>query len=306
MYGRMQFADFVVSSALQALSRSLLRIGEQNDQLQPGDEKALIQTAERLMSLWQMVQWSVGKLHFARAQADLREIIELSTGNRKPEVAAAERILDKAEGKSRRILGEIVLELSTGSAVPQSPDRLNALLQAESRRWRELGAIRQIDRDDLVDHGMLRAFNKARDLNGKLDRNLKSDAGRPVSAKRLMRAGRWVRHSVNHLELLRPALSETGRTRRWHLNRLATKLDEQWALERFARLTVVVEAKPKASARLGKLLQAERRRLEKQRSKLSIGAFAGNEKSYRIEVVEAVDQLALEAITLLPLQKEIG
>ena len=186
MYGRMQFADFVVSSALQALSRSLLKLAEQNGQLQPGDEKALTATAERLMSLWQMVQWSVGKLHFTRAQADLREIIELNAANRNPEAAAAERMLDRAEGKSRRMLGEIILDLSSPGVPPQSPDRLNALLQAESRRWREISAIRQIAQEDLVDHGMLRAFGKARDLNGKLDRNRKPDPGRQVSAKRLM------------------------------------------------------------------------------------------------------------------------
>jgi hypothetical protein len=296
VYGRMQFADFVVSVALQSLSRGLLKLSETHGPLAPGDEKALLQMAERLLSLWQMVQWSIGKLQFERAQQDLKEIVAMCGRGRKPEVAAAERLLERAEGKVRRTVGDMVAELSGPALSEVSRERLGVLLQAESHRWRETLSLRSIDQLDLVDHGILRAFTKGRQLSAKLD----GMSGKTASAKRLMRTGRWVRHSVNHLELLRPALSESGRTRRWHMNRLSTKLEEQWSLERFARAARQSTQRPKAAARLAALIEAERKRLDKQRGKLAIGAFAGGDTAFRGEVVDAVAQLGLETITLLP------
>lgn len=312
MYGRMQFADYVVSWALQALSRSLQKVSDAGrpevgdpdsySRLKPGDLKALTQTAERIFSLWQMMQWSVGKVEFKRAQADLKQIIELTTGVRIPEQLAAERLLERAEGKAVRLLEDIALALAEDDAEPPLiRDRLSELLQAESTRWREYALLRQIEEDALVEHGMLRAFEKALEQTGRLN-EISSESGARASAKRLARTGRWVHHTVNHLELLRPALSETGRTRRWHLTRLAAKLDEQWALEKLARTTVVMELRPKASARLGKLMSTQRKRLETQRRKLSLGAFAGGPSAYRKEVVEAVAELRLEQVTLLPLE----
>ena len=310
MYGRMQFADFVVSWALQALSRSLQKVsdtsrsglGEAGAELKPSDLKAISQTAERLFSLWQMMQWSVGKVEFKRAQADLKQIIELAAGDRLPERLAAERLQERAEGKTERLLGDIIATVTEQEEAAVSVrDRLGELLQIESTRWREYALLRQIDEEALVDHGMLRAFEKARSLTGRLN-EISSDSGRTASAKRMLRTGRWVHHSVNHLELLRPALSETGRTRRWHLNRLAAKLDEQWALEKLARTAVVMELKPKASARLGKLINSQRKRLETQRRKLSLGAFAGGSDGYRQEIVAAVAELRLEQVTLLPME----
>jgi len=320
VYGRMQFADFVVSWALQALSRSLQKVSDANrvdgaaidSGLKASDLKALTRTAEQIFSLWQMMQWSVGKVEFKRAQADLKQIIELTAGDRLPERLAAERLLERAEGKAVRLLEDIAATVVEDDVEgPLIRDRLGELLQAESSRWRDYSLLRQIEEDALVEHGMLRAFEKARDLTGRLN-EIASETGRTASAKRLQRTGRWVHHTVNHLELLRPALSESGRTRRWHLTRLAAKLDEQWALEKLARTAVVMELRPKASARLGKLIGTQRKRLETQRRKLSLGAFAGGSEAYRKDVTAAVAELRLEQVTLLPMEagirteKEIG
>jgi hypothetical protein len=316
----MQFADFVVSWALQALSRSLQKVSDANradgaaidSGLKASDLKALTRTAEQIFSLWQMMQWSVGKVEFKRAQADLKQIIELTAGDRLPERLAAERLLERAEGKAVRLLEDIAATVVENDVEgPLIRDRLGELLQAESSRWRDYSLLRQIEEDALVEHGILRAFEKARDLTGRLN-EIASETGRTASAKRLLRTGRWVHHTVNHLELLRPALSESGRTRRWHLTRLAAKLDEQWALEKLARTAVVMELRPKASARLGKLIGTQRKRLETQRRKLSLGAFAGGSQAYRKDVTAAVAELRLEQVTLLPMEagirteKEIG
>ena len=312
MYGRMQFADFVVSSALQSLSKSLQRVaGSDGHPLRCSDEKALILTAERILSLWQMAQWSVPKLQFKMAQADLKEIVNLCHGVRYPELAAAQRLLERAESKAGRTLVLIVETLQAEPAAEGFRERLNTLLQAESSRWREYAPLRQIEQIDLIEHGMLRAFDKAEALTTRLD-HLAAETGSAhrASAKRLLRTGRWVRHCANHLELLRPALSDSGRTRLWHLARLAVKLEDQWGLERLARLLrpEMPEAilkpkalKPKGRARVEDLLINQRKRLEKQRQKLSVVAFSGSEAVYRREVTAAVEKLGLASISLLPL-----
>lgn len=309
MYGRMQFADYVVSWALQSLSRSLLKVGGRSSpapaELRCSDQKSLALTAERIFSLWQMAQWSVSKIEFKRAQSDLAAIVELCSADQAPERQAAERLIEKAEPKARALLEDIVAGLSRPApgrdAQTQLRERLNELLQAESVRWRSYTPLRIIDQSELIDHGMLRAFDKAQSLSVRLD-GIAGEAEKRASAKRLARAGRWTHHCVNHLELLRPALSEAGRTRRWHLTRLAAKLDEQWALEKLARALVLMDLKPKASVRLNRLIGNERKRLDKQRRKLTVGAFAGGGDAYRGEVTGAVAQLGLEAITLLPLE----
>ena len=322
MHGQMQFADYVVSWALQALSKSLQKVSDYGPEtavpgadhlvLKPSDAKFLTQTAEQTFSLWQMMSWSVGKVEYRKAQADLRQIAELTLGDRVPERLAAERLLERAEGKSARLLEQImeavVGEVDEPAAVRE---RLDELLQAESERWRNYTLLRQAEESALIEHGIVRAFEKGQKLTRKLNAIATAEGGTP-SARRLQRTSRWVHHTVNHLELLRPALSESGRTRRWHLTRLAAKLDEQWALERLARTAVVMALRPKASARLGKLIQAQRARLETQRQKLSVGAFAGGVESYRDEVTRAVAELRLEQIVLLPLEslgrngKEMG
>lgn len=331
MYGRMQFADFIVSWALQALSRSLLKVSETQRSpensapspgfrsgpgvepgpagLRPSDAKSLNLTAERIFSLWQMAQWSVSKLEFERARADLKQIIELTAADKLPEQIAAERLLERLDGadpRTSRLLVQIIEAFDLKGedrAVPgdRARESLSELLQRESGRWRSSLMLRQINEQSLVEHGMLRAFAKASSLTGRLNA-ISAEKGERASRKRLLRTGRWVKHAVNHLELLRPALSDTGRTRRWHLNRLAAKLDEQWALEILARSAVAVDLRPKAAARLDALIGQERKRLEKQRQKLSLGAFAGGSDAYRVELIEAVAQLGLEDITLLPVE----
>lgn len=301
MYGRMQFADFVVSAALQSLSRSLLKVGEHHGALTLSEAKNLAHTAEQVLSLWQMAQWSIGKVQFEQARTDLQEMVALCSEDRQPELAAAESLLERADTRAARWLEDIIAALQAVRPREDHRERLDALLQAESGRWRSFVPLRAISEADLIEHGMLRAFEKGAALSAKLDRSAAADGDRRASARRLARTRRWIGHSVNHLELLRPGLSESGRTRRWHLNRLVAKLEDQWGLERLARTALVMDLKPKASVRLQGLIGDERRRLDKQRQKLSLGAFAGGGGAYREEIGDAVARLGLDTITLLPL-----
>ncbi|MEM8768472.1 MAG: hypothetical protein AAGE43_13570 [Pseudomonadota bacterium] len=49
-------------------------------------------------------------------------------------------------------------------------------------------------------------------------------------------------------------------------------------------------------------MHQQRRRLDKQRQKLAIGAFAGGTAAYRAELTGAVGELQLETVTLLPVE----
>ena len=304
----MRFADFIVTSALQSLTRSLVRVCEPGARMSGSDAKALFQTAQQLRSLWQIVGESVTKTELGQARADLKELVALCLSDRIPELDAARRLLEKAEGKSAKHLADIIAQLADG-VTPASPlrpsqGRLGTLLQAESRRWREDDDLRRIEETELIEGGMVRVFRTAKQRVSDLCPPSGQSQGASPTPKQFRRAGRWVGHCARHLELLKPALSDSGRVRLWHLNRLVAKLDEQWALERLARTAVAVDLKPKASVRIGKLIRSERGRLAKQQKKLSQGVFEGGVKTYRRELKTAVAQLGLEFVALPPVEEK--
>jgi len=275
----------------------------------PGtDAKALFQTAQQLRSLWQIVGQSVTEKELRQARTDLKEIVALCSSERIPELDAARRLLEKAEGKSAKHLADIIAQLADGvigtSPLRPSQGRLGTLLQAESRRWRENGDLRRIEETELIEGGMVRVFRTAKLRVSDLCPPSGKSRNTSPTPKQFRRAGRWVSHCAHHLELLRPALSDSGRVRLWHVNRLVAKLDEQSSLERLARTAVAVDLKPKASVRIGKLITSERVRLAKQQKKLSQGVFEGGVKAYRRELTTAVAQLGLEFVALPPLEDE--
>ncbi|MCB1684701.1 MAG: hypothetical protein R3E82_01140 [Pseudomonadales bacterium] len=305
----MQFADYIVSVALQSLTRSLLRLRDPDAGLPDSEARLLAGQAEELLSLWQMMQWSVGKLQHDAARRDLREIVAICTREEAPEIRGARRLLQSAGADSEEAAG--LADFIAGAPAVDSGgishtlcDRLSCLLQDESARWREYQPLRQVAEEALIEHGMLRAFERAEKLVKRLD--LIAAEGQSASQKRLLRAARWLRHCTHHLELLRPALSEAGRTRRWHLTRLAVKVEDQLELEAFARTLRRSGIKGKVAARLEKVLRRERRHLAKQRGKLVAGAFVGATQSYREEIAAAVEQLGLKEIVLLPLEARGG
>jgi glucose/arabinose dehydrogenase len=299
----MQFADYVVCAALQLLSGCLKRIGQRRDgRLTATDGRAIRQVAERLGADWQLVRTFADPAMVETARAGLVELVLLTNGATPPEQKAAQRLLERAEGKAAGHLREMINQLADEPAAERAPrDRVGELLLAESARFRAVATIGKATDGQLIDQGMLRALCKAQRALAALDRRFTGSGNFTPGVKRLRRAVRWVQHSANHLELLRGALSDAGKKRLWHLNHLAAKLEEQWALERLARTAVLVDLRPKASARLSRLIRSERVRLDKQRRKLAEGAFASDLETCRSELSAAVGELGLEAIVLLPL-----
>ncbi|MEE8079615.1 MAG: hypothetical protein V3T18_11510 [Pseudomonadales bacterium] len=328
MKNRMQFSDYIVSYALQMLNGCLLRlhdgplsmhsataaVRDDPSEVEIGkDLKLIAGNAEKLLSLWQLVQWSVGKLQYRQAQKRLQEILGLVAPAAQLESRGAAQLLQIGDEKACRAVAKAMQVLAVGETQRRfsrgSYDRLNSLLQEESASWRDYAALRQIPDAQIIDHGAGRAYARGQTLlaalavaaTGPAERGSRpaERGGRPPGLKRLRRTQRWVRHTLNHLELLRPALSESGKARRWHLERLSLKLDAQLELECFSRAVEAMSLKVKTQKRLADVAEQRRKRINKQRHKLCLGAYASTAETFVAEVESAVAELGLQTITLL-------
>jgi hypothetical protein len=317
----MQFSDYIVSYALQMLNGCLLRlhdgplsmhsataaVRDDPSEVEIGkDLKLIAGNAEKLLSLWQLVQWSVGKLQYRQAQKRLQEILGLVAPAAQLESRGAAQLLQIGDEKACRAVAKAMQVLAVGETQRRfsraSYDRLNSLLQEESASWRDYTALRQIPDAQIIDHGAGRAYARGQTLLAALAVAATGPAerkGRPPGLKRLRRTQRWVRHTLNHLELLRPALSESGKARRWHLERLSLKLDAQLELECFSRAVEAMSLKVKTQKRLADVAEQRRKRINKQRHKLCLGAYASTAETFVAEVESAVAELGLQTITLL-------
>lgn len=321
----MQFSDYIVSYALQTLNGCLVRIHdgplsvhsatsatrEDLPDAEIGkDLKLIASSAEKLLSMWQLVQWSVGKLQYRQAQKRLQEVLSLVAIASPLEARGADQLLqngdktgdEKGAEKSCKAVAKAVQVLAVGETTPQfsqaSYARLNRLLQEESASWRDYTPLRQIPDAEIIKHGAGRAYAKGQALLVAPD-GAAARGNRPPGLKRLRRAQRWVGHTLNHLELLRPALSESGKVRRWHLERLSSKIEAQLELESFNRAVEAMSLKVKTHKRLAGLVEQRRKRIDKQRHKLCLGAYTSTPENFVTEVESAVTGLGLQTITLL-------
>ena len=108
MYGQMQFADYVVGYALQTLSRCLLKVRGRDGALSCADERMIAQNTRQILSLWNMAEWSVGKLPYERACARLEEVVYLCSESAAAETRGAQQIIDALSGKSLETLASLV------------------------------------------------------------------------------------------------------------------------------------------------------------------------------------------------------
>jgi len=301
MYVQMQFADYLVSYALQTLNKCLLKVST-HAELTCKDERVLQEHLSHLQSLWQMMQWSIGKLTHEQAAARLRNASALLRTPRL-DVQAGQQLLEFADDRTRALLQDLLAPLETAAAITafDRRDRLGTLLQQESACWRDYLPLRQVSQLELIEHGMGRAYNKALKLTRRLEA-VHNQAATPPGPKRLARTARWICHTANHLDLIRSALTDAGRAQRWHLGRLHNKVEQQLGLELLSRHVVETDLKAKAQGRIEKLLQRQREHLDKQRRKLAAGAFSMSGPEYVAQSQQAVEQLGLQEITLLPLE----
>ncbi len=304
MYGRMQFADYVVSYALQVNTDCLQRLtvlaeaeeAPHRGALEAKDIRQLRANSERLQSLWQMMHWSVGKAPYRCGIERLTAVERLLPVGRRWIDGAAQQLLAKVSDP--KLVGAVelaragVLDLQ-GPDTAVDLDALSCLFQAESECWRDYALLRKVQDYDLIEHGIGRAYGKSRRLGERL-------IAQPHNHKRLRRAHRWVRHCINHLELLRPAMSQSNKARAWFLDRLGANLEKQIDVMRFRAHAGALKLKPKTMARLDQLVDERCRRLAEQTAKLVAGAFQDSDEDYIRLVAGDVKKLGLQEIVLLP------
>ena len=301
MYGRMQFADFVVSHALQLNSRCLQALAGGGKTLSAKQLRNIRADLQRLASLWQMMHFSIGKPAYKEARRRVDRALALVPEGRGWVDRAARQIASKTDDEQRlRAVAMVTEQVVAG--LPKSRKahwvELDDLIQEESRCWRDDLALREVQDGDLIEHGITRAYEKSR-------RWSQACSERPDSAKRQRRMRRWMLHTVNHLELLQPALSDSSKANFWYLERLQANVEKQWLVQRFMDAADALadsgNDKPKARARVRKLADARIERLRVRSDKLAGPAFELGKKDFSRAVGRAVRKLALEEIVLLPL-----
>jgi hypothetical protein len=293
MEDRFELADTVVGAALQSLSRGLYRIGNRDGELTESDVRLLLDSTRRTASLWQLVIDCAGIPEALEGKRCLDELAGVLQSQQPAVLHLVERLAADLDADSADALRALVAADVTEHRVDLDRDRLSVQLMADSRRWRGSPALRRLATDELLEQGIVRAFRRTERRYAVL---LRKGAG----PGRLRRAGCWTRHCLNHQELLRQALSEEGRARHWHLNHLATRLDDELALLKLGRLIAAQEGRPKLMKRLSERVLAERMHIEQQRLKLAGGAFRGGQAAYRAETAAAVAQLVRHSLMRFP------
>ena len=292
MHGHMQFADFVVSEALRLNTRCLQAVGAQRVPL-----AELREDVERLASLWQMMQWSIGKPAYKSGRARTDRAARLLDAEPDWVAHALVEIGRKLTSDDRAWLSARAepLFLDGGpEAAPLSPelvDELDELFQADSAVWRDDASLRQVKDADLIEYGIVRAYGKAQRASGRYLEE-RSD-------KRSARARRWLGHCVHHMELLQPVLSDTSKTQLWYLQRLRANLQKQQLIAQFVDLAQM-KLKPKTVSRIEELAGRRVARLQRRAGKLCERGFAQSPKAFAGRARKAVRKLHLQEVVLLP------
>lgn len=312
MYGRMQFADFVVSHALQLNTQCLHALANHalaNDApMQAGPDEPLSDDdlltiradVERLASLWQMMHWSIGKSAYLEGRRRTDRALALVPQGSAWVERASRQIAGKSDNERKQRSLALVAEQVAATVAPAiSVDwaELGQIFQDESECWRGDSALRKVQDSDLIEHGITRAYEKSRRL-------CEAYAQRPTSRKRLARVQRWLRHCGNHMELLQPALADSSKAHVWYLERLQANVEKQFLVQRFVDVAFrdggVLPDKPKACGRVQRMAQARTERLQSRSIKLMVGAFEPSAEDFSRAVGGAVRELALREIVLLP------
>lgn len=312
MYKAMGFADYVVSHALRVSSDCLQCVADAADQLAEGDVRRLRCNVGQLRSLWQVMRGGIDRDRFRSALARLDAAGSLLPDDRSWLDTASVELMERAGPKSahvpktaRVVEASCVVLREQEIATHWDLNGLGIAFQEESECWRDRNMVRGIADRDLIERGIGWAYGRAR----RACRALVAD---PVAPKYLRRARRRVGHCVDHLELLRPGLSDGNVARVWLLCNLARSLDRQIAVQHFLaetrRLMDEGELRLKAKdlSRLKVLVKQRRKRLVRRSAKLVKEGFGDARSPFVASVAADVASLALGEITVLPAAEGAG
>lgn len=308
MYGRMQLADYLVSNALQINNACLQRLSELEGELTAQDLRLLTTSTRQLLSCWKMLHWSVGRVPYRdavkRLQLADRDLPVLDN----PFSRTAVGLLKKnSDTKTRRTIcrtRDVLLGQMTQARLdPDLAERLARVFQEESTCWRDYSLFRQISDDDLIVNGIVRAYAQGRRRCVHLVADKGAKDGVWNKPRKLKRGLAWVRHSVNHLELLRPSLSDVNKTRLWYLQKLGMNLVKQCELDEFMSAVAKLDMKAKSRRRITRVAAEHKQRILKQRQKLFPRCYGVKKGEFLDSIREDVNTLGLQQVVLLPMDK---
>ncbi len=308
MYGRMQLADYLVSNSLQINNDCLQRLSGLEDELTGQDLRLLTMSTQQLLSYWQMLHWSVGRVPYRDAVKRLQLAGRYLPVLDNPFSRTAVELLKKTSGaKTRRTIcrtRDVLLgQMAQVRLDPDRVERLARVFQDESTCWRDYSLLRQISDDDLIVNGIVRAYVQGRRRCVHLVADKGAKDGVWNKPRKLKRGLAWVRHSVNHLELLRPSLSDVNKTRLWYLQKIGMNLIKQCELDEFMSAAAKLEMKAKSRRRITRIAAERKQRILKQRQKLFARCYGAKKREFLNSIREDVNTLGLQQVVLLPIDK---
>ncbi|MCZ6619923.1 MAG: hypothetical protein O7E57_17530 [Gammaproteobacteria bacterium] len=307
MYGRMQLADFLVSRALQINNECLQLLSGLEGELKVQDVRLLTTNTRQLLSFWQMLRWSVGRAPYRDAVKRLQLVgLELPMLD-SPFARVASRLLVKTRdaGSSRAICGarDVLVGETARGLDPEQVERLACVFQDESTCWRDYSVLRQIGDDELIVSGIVRAYVQGRRRCVRLVADPGAEDGVFNKPGKLKSGLAWVRHAVNHLELLMPALSDGNKTRLRYLRKFSRNLVKQIELDEFTIAVAELEMKAGWSRRIIRAADEHKHRILKGRRKLFPRCYGAKKREFLNSITEDVHNLGLQEVVLLPVEK---
>ena len=298
MYGRMQLADYLASNALQINNDCLRRLSVPEGELSGQDLRLLTTATQQLLSLWQMLHWSVGRVPYREAVVRLKQVQQDLPVLDIPFSHVTRQLLKKnSDAKTGRAISRASdVLLGRFAPVRLNPDqveRLSCLFQDESTCWRDYSLLRQVSDDDLMVNGIVRAYAQGRRRCVELIAHKGVENGVWNRPRKLRRALTWVRHTVNHLALMRSSLSDANKTRLWYLQKLCLNLVKQNELDEYVNAVDEIEVKAKSRERINRAAVEHKRRILKQRQKLIPRCYGVKKQEFLNSIREDIHNLGL-------------
>ncbi len=221
---------------------------------------------------------------------------------------AAEVLLKKnSDAKTRKAICRtrdvLLRQMIPARLDPDQVERLACVFQDESTCWRDYLQLRQISDDDLIVNGIVRAYAQGRRRCVQLVADKGAKDGVWNKPRKLKRGLAWVRHSVNHLELLRSSLSDVNKTHLWYLQKLGMNLVKQCELGEFMSAVAKLEMKAKSRRRITRVAVEHKQRILKQRRKLFARCYGAKKGEFLNSIREDVNTLGFQKVILLPMDK---
>lgn len=310
----MRLADYVVSYSLQINNRCLRYLAEcdvrngDSPTADGGDElhteghmvfaeSLLSRDSRRLASMWSLMKPSWEDISPAvAAHVDTLKIAATGLA----EGASGRRLalrLASVAGEDDEAQAIVTVARKLPAEKPFSWDVLNELFAQDSHFWRQSTDFRQIQ-DEIVCKRVVRSYRKSFKLANEIfadEVNLLASRGGDLS--------RWVQLCAHQLELLRPGLSDKGKSQLWYLDKMSDTLRTRSGLVKLHGETRRVQVNKEVSKDTSKIVLAHIDRqigkMDKRVLRLASDCFNVKPKRMAGWVEQAALDLGLRDVSLM-------